>query len=151
MVNDTRVIPARLLGVRETGGQCEVLLVKPLGDGRWEAMARPGRKMREGTKVYFSDRFSCEVLETLSSGTKVVSFVCDGDLMEAVNEHGHMPLPLYIKRRTVWRTASAIKPFIPRLQVPPQLLRQVCILRRIYWRSLPVRVWIAPLLHCMLV
>ncbi len=98
VVNDTRVIPARLLGTRDTGGQCEVLLVKPLGNGLWEAMARPGRKMREGTRVHFSDNFSCEVLETRANGTKIVSFVCEGDFMEAVQQHGHMPLPLYIKR-----------------------------------------------------
>lgn len=99
VLNDTKVIPARLFGKRDTGGRCEVFLLKPLGEDRWHALARPGRKLRPGTRVTFSETFWCEILETHDNGSKIVRLVYPGDdFMKVLHQHGHIPLPGYISR-----------------------------------------------------
>jgi S-adenosylmethionine:tRNA ribosyltransferase-isomerase len=96
--NDTKVIPARLFGKRTTGGEAEIFLIRSLGGNNWETMARPGKKIRAGSQVIFSDRLSCTILETLPDGNKVVRFECEGNLDSLLESHGQMPLPPYIKR-----------------------------------------------------
>ncbi len=98
VLNDTKVIPARLYGTRETGGRCEILLTRPAGDDLWEALARPGRKLKVGSKVTFSDALSCEVVEERSDGSKLLRFDYSGDFLEVLDAHGVMPLPPYIHR-----------------------------------------------------
>ncbi len=97
--NDTKVIPARIIGKRPTGGTAEIFLVRSLGNHIWEALARPGKKMRAGSKVEFGNNFSCEILETLPNGNKIVRFDTGGeDFERQLDKFGQMPLPMYIKR-----------------------------------------------------
>ncbi len=98
VLNNTKVIPARLLGKRLTGGQAEVFLLKELELGLWEAMVRPGRKLGVGEKVYFSDTFYCEIVSIYPDGNRNVKFYYTGDFFLNLENHGHMPLPQYIHR-----------------------------------------------------
>ncbi len=98
VVNDTRVIPARLSG-RRGAAAVEVTLHKPEGAGRWRAFARPARKLRVGDRIAFAGDFAAEVLEKGEGGEAVLAFDRAGpDLMAALGRHGRMPLPPYIKR-----------------------------------------------------
>lgn len=100
VLNDSRVIPARLLGERTTGGAVEVLLLKDLGENRWEALTRPGRKTRRGEKLFFGDgMLSAVVKDELDDGRRVVEFIYDGIFLEILEKLGQMPLPPYIHER----------------------------------------------------
>lgn len=100
--NDTRVLPARLLGIRpETGGHVEVLLLRPLEEKVWEVLVKPGKKVKPGTSVTFGDGLlKAEVLESTDFGGRVVRFTVDADadisLAEAFEKLGRVPLPPYI-------------------------------------------------------
>jgi S-adenosylmethionine:tRNA ribosyltransferase-isomerase len=96
--NTTRVFRARLLGTRDSGAAAEILLLKPLGDDRWEAMVHPGGKLKPGRLVRVAPGFSVEVLETTDRRTRTVRLVCDGSVDAAIERHGHVPLPPYIAR-----------------------------------------------------
>lgn len=96
--NDTKVIPARLFGKRESGGSAELLLTRRLPDETWEAIGRPLNKMRVGTRIVFSPTFSCEVIETMPNGSKRLRFQADGNFDEQLAQHGQIPLPHYIDR-----------------------------------------------------
>lgn len=98
VLNDSRVIPARLFGTRPTGGAVEVVLLKDLGGGRWECLTRPGRKMRPGTEVAFGDgELSAVVDEVLPDGNRILRFAYEGIFLEILERLGQMPLPPYIK------------------------------------------------------
>ncbi len=97
-INQTRVIPARLLGRRSTGGQVELLLLEPLGNGRWEVLARSAGRLTVGERIDFSDEITATVAEEMSQGRGVVSLECPGELMTALNRVGLTPLPPYIHR-----------------------------------------------------
>ncbi|MCD6023909.1 MAG: queuosine biosynthesis protein [Fibrobacteria bacterium] len=102
-LNDTKVLRARLQGTLESGAVVEVLLVKPrAGTGEaavWECMARPGRKLRAGTRLTFGSALSAEVLEILPEGERVLRFDRGGaDFLEALETAGSIPLPPYIRR-----------------------------------------------------
>ena len=100
VVNETRVIPARLYGERPTGGACEVLLLKQLGPKRWETLVRPGKKLRPGAQVIFGDgRLTGRVLENTDVGGRVVEFECEGSFEAALDALGEMPLPPYIHEK----------------------------------------------------
>jgi len=100
VINDTRVIPARLLGARARGGACEVLLLKQLGPKTWETLVRPGKKMKPGCEVSFGDgKLRAKMLATTPAGGRVVEFFCDGTLEAALDELGEMPLPPYIHEK----------------------------------------------------
>ncbi len=102
VVNDTRVIPARLLGRKETGGKVEVFLVRQVdgeaGAEEWLCLTKSSRPLRDGTAVLFSDNFSAEILEAVESPYRRVRFHCQGDFMAQVEAVGHLPLPPYIRR-----------------------------------------------------
>ncbi|NGX43579.1 MAG: hypothetical protein K940chlam7_01877, partial [Chlamydiae bacterium] len=98
--NDTKVIPARLLGKRGTGGVAEVFITEQLDDGTWYALTRPARKIKPGTLIQFSDSFSCTVLQSLEGGIRRVAFSHEGDFDKVLAEHGVMPLPQYIRRNS---------------------------------------------------
>ena len=108
VLNDSRVIPARLFGTKkDTGAKIEFLLIKPINrenDGRtlWESMVRPGRRLKIGDTVVFSDeenkRLSAEIIDYGEDGTRLVSFDYDGIFIERLEEIGTMPLPPYIER-----------------------------------------------------
>jgi len=98
--NDTRVIPARLLGYKEeTGGKVELLLIAQLGEGRWEAMVRPGRRIKKGHKLVFGDgALKAEVIGRTDEGTRIVEFEFEGEeMMDVLEKVGQTPLPPYIK------------------------------------------------------
>ena len=98
VMNDSRVLPARLLGRRPTGGAVEVLLLRDLGNKQWECLAKPGRKMQIGQQVIFGDgELTATVTDILEDGNRVVSFAYDGIFLEVLERLGKMPLPPYIK------------------------------------------------------
>ncbi len=101
VLNDTKVIPARLLGTKEgTGAAVEVLLLKRLSDNRWETLVRPGKKLKPGAKVVFGDgRLTCEVEEIAAEGNRIVRFSYDGIFEEILDALGQMPLPPYITHK----------------------------------------------------
>ncbi len=100
VINETRVIPARLYGERPTGGACEVLLLKQLGPKRWETLVRPGKKLKPGAEVIFGDgRLKCRVLESTDAGGRVVEFECEGSFEATLDALGEMPLPPYIHEK----------------------------------------------------
>ncbi len=97
VLNDSRVLPARLLGSRSSGGAVELLLLKDLGDNKWECLCRPGKKIREGTELFFGDgKLTAHVLEITEGGNRIVHFFYEGIFMEILEELGRMPLPPYI-------------------------------------------------------
>jgi S-adenosylmethionine:tRNA ribosyltransferase-isomerase len=99
VLNETRVFPARLHGFRPgSGGAVEILLLRPLGDC-WEAMVRPGRRLREGTEVAFAGSSQMAVVEAvLDSGHRRIRFSGEGSLADLLAAQGHIPLPPYIRR-----------------------------------------------------
>ncbi len=101
VLNNTKVLPARLLGVKEdTGASVEVLLLKRRGEDVWETLVKPGKKLRPGAKVSFGDgRLKAEVLEVVEEGNRLVRFFYDGIFEEVLDSLGEMPLPPYITHK----------------------------------------------------
>ncbi len=99
ILNNSRVLPARLLGQRlPGGGACEVLLLIDRGDGMWECIVRPGKRLRAGARLSFGDgELTAEVCEVLPDGNRLVRFFCEGIFLETLERLGKMPLPPYIK------------------------------------------------------
>lgn len=98
VMNDSRVLPARLLGNRATGGAVEVLLLRDLGEGQWECLTRPGRKTLPGTELTFGGgELTATVLDTMEGGNRKVQFHYEGIFLEVLERLGKMPLPPYIK------------------------------------------------------
>lgn len=97
VLNDSRVLPARLIGARPGGGVTEVLLLRDRGEHTWECLVKPGRKMRTGATVSFGDgRLNATVVGELEDGKRLVKFEFDGVFLEILEELGQMPLPPYI-------------------------------------------------------
>lgn len=98
VMNDSRVLPARLMGHRPTGGVVEVLLLRDLGDKQWECLCKPGRKMQVGSQVIFGDNeLTAVVTEVKEDGNRVLAFDYEGVFLEVLERLGKMPLPPYIK------------------------------------------------------
>ena len=98
VMNDSRVLPARLLGHRPTGGAVEVLLLRDLGEKKWECLCKPGRKMQVGNEVIFGNgELTAVVTAVQEDGNRVVEFRYDGIFLEVLERLGKMPLPPYIK------------------------------------------------------
>lgn len=98
VMNDSRVLPARLLGHRPTGGAVEVLLLRDLGDKRWECLCKPGRKMQVGNEVIFGNgELTAVVTAVQEDGNRIVEFRYEGIFLEVLERLGKMPLPPYIK------------------------------------------------------
>jgi S-adenosylmethionine:tRNA ribosyltransferase-isomerase len=99
VVNRTRVMRARLLGTRASGAPAEILLLKPLGDGRYEAMVSPGGKLRPGRRVDVAPGFVAEILEITERRTRVVQLTSEAMPVDAaIERYGHVPLPPYMER-----------------------------------------------------
>ena len=146
VLNDSKVIPARIFGKRyaknadgtvsdtPSGTEIEVLLLKRLNDTDWETLVRPGKKMHEGTRIRFSDKLSATVIRVLDDGNRVLSFDCKGEFFAVLDEVGEMPLPPYITSRessrdryqTVYakHEGSSAAPTAG-LHFTPELLKQV--------------------------
>ena len=98
VMNNSRVLPARLLGHRPTGGAVEVLLLRDLGDKKWECLCKPGRKMQVGNEVIFGNgELTAVVTAVQEDGNRVVEFRYEGIFLEVLERLGKMPLPPYIK------------------------------------------------------
>lgn len=135
VLNDSRVLPARLIGYRSTGGICEVLLLVDRGDHLWECLVRPGRKLKTGAQVIFGDgQLTATVERELADGKRTVRFHYQGIFLEILDQLGKMPLPPYIKTeledqeryQTVYSkvVGSAAAPTAG-LHFTPKLLEQV--------------------------
>lgn len=111
VLNDSKVIPARIFGkryIKNTDGSdsetlseslAEVLLLKRLNDTDWECLVRPGKKMREGARLHFSERLDGEIVKVLDDGNRVIRFEFEGEFFALLDEIGEMPLPPYITSR----------------------------------------------------
>ncbi len=98
VMNDSRVLPARLLGHRPSGGAVELLLLRDLGDKKWECLAKPGRKCQVGQELVFGDgTLTATVVAVQDDGNRVVEFHFEGIFLEVLEKLGKMPLPPYIK------------------------------------------------------
>lgn len=98
VLNDSRVLPARLIGARPTGGSVELVLLKDLGDGCWECLSRPGRKTKPGQEIIFGNgELTATVLSVTEGGNRIVKFNFEGVFLEVLERLGKMPLPPYIK------------------------------------------------------
>lgn len=98
VLNDSRVLPARLIGHRPTGGTCEVLLLVDRGEGCWECLVRPGKKLRTGAQIIFGQgQLTATIERELEDGKRLVQFNYQGIFLEILEELGKMPLPPYIK------------------------------------------------------
>lgn len=100
VLNDTRVIPARLLGVKQdTGAKAEVLLLSNLGEDRWEALVKPGKKLKTGAVIIFGDELKATIVSESDMGGRVLQFEYQGIFNEILDRLGQMPLPPYIKEK----------------------------------------------------
>ena len=99
VMNNTRVLPARLIGKKETGGKCEILLIPSRNGppGEWEALIKDVRKIRPGTRIQFGEGFSGDILE-VKGGKAKIRFTPGGEVMDLLQKFGHIPLPPYIRR-----------------------------------------------------
>ena len=99
VLNDSRVFPSRLYGRREHGtGRVEIFLTRQINENTWEALVRPGKKMRTGERVIISDDLAAEILGRGEFGERIVRLHPQGDLFEVLERVGHVPLPPYIRR-----------------------------------------------------
>ena len=101
VMNDSRVMPARLYGVKpETGGHVEVLLLNKTDGDNWETLVKPAKRAKVGTEIYFGDgKLTATVTEELEHGGRMIEFHYDGIFMEILDQLGEMPLPPYIKEK----------------------------------------------------
>lgn len=99
VLNDSRVLPARLIGQMEPNGRAaELVLLTEQGEGQWECLVRPGKKLREGARVSFGEgKLQAEVVRVLENGNRLIFFQYEGIFLELLEELGRMPLPPYIK------------------------------------------------------
>lgn len=100
VLNNTRVFPARLMGMKDkTGARVEVFLLRNLENGIWEVLVKPARRVRLGNKLVFKNGMYCDVIDNTLSGGRIVEFHCNGEMFKALDEVGQTPLPPYIKRQ----------------------------------------------------
>ena len=99
VINNTRVLPARLFGFKDTGAKIEVLLQKRINLKDWEVIARPFKRLKEGTRITFSQNLSCTILKKEDYGSCIVRFDFDGVFEDRLSEVGQMPLPPYIHEK----------------------------------------------------
>ena len=134
VINNTKVLPARLFAHTEHGGKVEVLLLRRISALRWEVLVKPGKKCRPGTKLTVDDKLSLTVAPVTDSGERVVDFECDGVFEEALARVGTMPLPPYIHEKlkdqnryqTVYaRTDGSAAAPTAGLHFTPQLLEEI--------------------------
>ncbi len=97
--NDTRVIPARLIGNKSTGGRVEIFLLRRIDAITWETLVKPGRKVHEGTDIFFSEELSCKIIGRTDFGGRIVQFNFSGVFEEILDRLGETPLPPYIHEK----------------------------------------------------
>ena len=100
VINDTKVIPARLVGIKEeTKAVIEILMLKDISNNKWECLAKPAKRVKIGTIVKFSDKLSAKCIDVKEEGIRIFEFIYDGILFEILDELGTMPLPPYIHEK----------------------------------------------------
>jgi S-adenosylmethionine:tRNA ribosyltransferase-isomerase len=99
VINNTKVLPARLYAHTENGGVVEILLLKRVDKDTWEVLAKPGKKCKVGKQFKINDKLSFEVMDVTDSGERIIKFIYDGVFEEILDEVGSMPLPPYIKEK----------------------------------------------------
>ncbi len=99
VLNNTKVIPARLIGNKKTGARVELLLLKRLDDNKWETLVNPGRKAKVGDEIFFGDILKATICDIVKDGNRIVQFEYEGIFEEILDELGEMPLPPYIEER----------------------------------------------------
>lgn len=100
ILNNTRVIPARLYGYKETGAKIEVFLLKEKENKQWEVLIKPSKRVKVGTLIRIADELSCEVIEPLpDDGKWLVKMIYEGDIFKILHQVGNIPLPPYIERK----------------------------------------------------
>ncbi len=99
VINNTRVLPARLYGKKDTGASIEILLLKRIDINTWECLARPGKRLKVNSKIIFSDELTGEIIDDTDFGGKIIKFTFDGVFEAIVDKIGVMPLPPYIKHQ----------------------------------------------------
>jgi S-adenosylmethionine:tRNA ribosyltransferase-isomerase len=136
VLNTTRVMRARLLGTRDSGRPAEILLLRELSGGQWEAMVHPGGKLRPGRQVHIAPGFDVRIEALTPRGTRIVSLHTTRPVREAIETHGHVPLPPYIARpdravdaeryQTVYaRVSGSVAAPTAGLHFTPEILRAV--------------------------
>ena len=100
VLNNTKVMPARLIGYKDTGAKIEVFLLKTLEDRKWEVLIKPSKRIKENTVVKISDELSVKAIErTEEDGGWIVELLYDGDILDVLHRNGNIPLPPYIERK----------------------------------------------------
>jgi len=137
VINETKVFPARLIAKKEkTNAKVEVLLLRELGDGLWEVLVRPARKVRIGNRLVMNKELNCDVVDNTVSGGRVVKFNYEGDFYKIIDKIGKSPLPPYIKRepepldkeryQTVYaKVRGAVAAPTAGLHFTPELLKKI--------------------------
>lgn len=97
--NDTRVIPARLIGYKSTGGRVEIFLLRRIDATTWETLVKPGRKLQEGAEITFGEELRCKIIGRTDFGGRIVQFTFDGIFEEILDRLGETPLPPYIHEK----------------------------------------------------
>ena len=127
VINNTKVIPARLFGVKEdTQAKIEVLLLKRKENDVWETLVKPGKKIVFGDGI-----LTGEVIDVVEEGNRLIQFHYEGIFEEILDQLGQMPLPLI--SRTSLKTKTVTRPCMQSTMVPLRLLPRGCILQRNYW------------------
>lgn len=134
VINDTKVIPARLMGHKiGTDAGIEVLLLKRKSDNVWETLVKPGKKMKVGAEVSFGDGLlKGKVIDVVDEGNRLIQFEYDGIFEEILDKLGQMPLPPYITHQL--RIRTVIRLYMPRTRVLRLLRQQVCISPKNFYR-----------------
>ena len=100
VVNNTKVIPARLFGYKTTGAKVEVFLLEQKTDSSWECLVKPGRKLQIGAEIVFNEKLKAKIINHADEGGRIVEFYWDGNFWNILEEIGNVPLPPYIKRES---------------------------------------------------
>ena len=148
VMNNSRVLPARLLGHREpTGGAVEVLLLKDQGSGVWECLTKPGRKTHTGTELSFGGgELTATVVGEKEDGNKLVQFHYEGIFLEVLERLGKMPLPPYIKEEL--EDGERYQTVYSKVNGSAARRQPVCILPASCWTSLQPRASKRPISRC---
>lgn len=149
VINDTKVIPARLVGSRiGTDAKIEVLLLKRKENDIWETLVKPGKKAKIGTKISFGEGIlTGEVIDVVEEGNRLIQFSYEGIFEEILDRLGQMPLPPISP--TSWKTRTGIRLSTPNTAALPRRLRRVFTLPRSFWRRFKKRVWTLRGSRCM--
>lgn len=130
VINDTKVIPARLMGIKEdTGAAIEVLLLKRNADDVWECLVKPGKKARTGARIVFGEGLLVgEIVDVIEDGNRMIKFHYEGIFEEILDKLGQMPLPPYITHKL--QDKNRYQTVYAKMKAQQRHLQPDCILRR---------------------